>query len=390
MKNWFGLLIREFKLFASNSVILAIFIGAPLLYGLLLGAVYKKGKVNHLPVLVVDLDTTPMSQTIIEMIDDNEVTDGHIVFSQQNLKEQIISQDYGAIITIPERFEADILQKRHPEIQVEINTGNILTANYSAKAIQIILGTLNAGMEIEGIKKQGIPEVTAKEQYEMFGVNYVRFFNSSANYMTFLWPGVLGTIIQQVFMLALALSFAREFEEKTFHTEFMPKAKNIWNAMLLKSLPFWIMGIGIIFLLRLMFPLFRVPLVVNGPAILSLLSIFVVSVTFLGVLFSIAIPNQLKATEFLMVVATPSFILSGFTWPLSQMPPFIVALADIIPLTHFLEALRKVMLYQAEVSDIQSELKSLMILSLCFILLSFILLKIKMYRHKKKLKTASS
>ena len=390
MKNWFGLLIREFKLFASNSVILAIFIGAPLLYGLLLGAVYKKGKVNHLPVLVVDLDGTPMSQTIIEMIDDNEVIDGHIVFSQQNLKEQIISQDYGAIITIPERFEANILQKRHPEIQVEINTGNILTANYSAKAIQIILGTLNAGMEIEGIKKQGIPEVTAKEQYEMFGVNYVRFFNSSANYMTFLWPGVLGTIIQQVFMLALALSFAREFEEKTFHTEFMPKAKNIWNAMLLKSLPFWIMGIGIIFLLRLMFPLFRVPLVVDGPAILSLLFIFVVSVTFLGILFSIAIPNQLKATEFLMVVATPSFILSGFTWPLSQMPPFIVALADIIPLTHFLEALRKVMLYQAEISDIQSELKSLTILSLSFILLSFILLKIKMYRHKKKLKTASS
>ncbi|MDT0554221.1 ABC transporter permease [Urechidicola vernalis] len=386
MKNWFYLLKREFKLFASNSVILAIFIGAPLLYGLLLGAVYKKGKVNHLPVLVIDLDATPMSNTIIEMIDDNEVIDGVIAYNQENLKSQIINNDYAAIITIPDRFEAQILQKRHPEIQVEINTANILTANYSAKAIQIILGTLNAGMEIEGIKKQGIPEVTAKEQYEMFGVNYARFFNSSANYMTFLWPGVLGTIIQQVFMLALALSFAREFEERTFHTEFMPKAKNLWNAMLLKSLPFWIMGVGIIFLLRMMFPLFQVPLEVDGFAMLSLLAIFVISVTFLGILFSIAIPNQLKATEFLMVIATPSFILSGFTWPLSQMPSFIVALADIIPLTHFLKALRKVMLYQAEISDIQSEINGLIILSVIFILLSYGLLKLKRYRFKKKSK----
>lgn len=390
MKNWFGLLKREFLLFSSNSVILAIFIGAPLLYGLLLGAVYKKGKVNHLPVLVIDLDDSPMSQTVIEMIEDNEVIDGIILHSQEGLKSQIMHNEISAIVTIPERFEANILQKRHPEIQVEINTANILTANYAAKALQIVLGTLNAGMEIEGIKKQGIPEATAKEQYEMFGVNYARFYNSSANYMTFLWPGVLGTIIQQVFMLALALSFAREFEEKTFYSEFMPRAKNVWNAMLLKSLPFWIMGVGIVALLGLMFPMFRVPLEVDTPAMLVLLSVFIVSVTFLGIVFSIAIPSQLKATEFLMVVATPSFILSGFTWPLSQMPSFIVALSDIIPLTHFLEALRKVMLYQAELGDIQEEIRALVILSLAFILLSFILLKFKGYKHRKRISNVAS
>jgi ABC-2 type transport system permease protein len=55
--------------------------------------------------------------------------------------------------------------------------------------------------------------------------------------------------------------------------------------------------------------------------------VFVISVSFIGVLVSILVPNQLKATEILMVIATPSFILSGFTWPLSQMPVWVQAIS---------------------------------------------------------------
>jgi len=384
MKNWISLLKREFSLFSSNSVVIAIFIGAPLLYGLLLGAVYEKGKVNHLPILVIDLDNTPLSHKVLDMIDDSEVVDAILLQNQNDLKAKVVSQEYSAILTIPERFEAEVIQKRHPEIGVDVNTANILTANYAAKAIQQILGTLNAGIEIEALKKRGIPAVTAKTQYEAFGVNYARFFNASANYMSFLWPGVLGIIIQQVFLLAMALSFAREFEEKTFFTEFMPRAKNCWNAMFIKALPFWIMGVGILFALRLMFPLFEVPFNVNGLAMLTLVTTFVVSVTFLGILVSIAIPSQLKATEILMVVATPSFIISGFTWPLSQMPSYVVSLANTIPSTHFLIGMRKSLMYEATLSEIWPEIKGLLILTLVFALLSYILLKLKIYFHKKQ------
>lgn len=383
MKNWISLLKREFSLFRSNSVVIAIFIGAPLLYGILLGAVYKKGKVNHLPVLVIDLDKSPISQKVIDMIDDSEVIDAVLLQHQNDLKAKIIENEYSAIITIPERFEAEIIQKRHPEIGVDINTANILTANYAAKAIQQILGTLNAGIEIEALKKTGVPFVTAQTQYEAFGVNYARFFNTSANYMSFLWPGVLGIIIQQVFLLALALSFAREFEEKTFFTEFMPRAKNEWNAMFLKALPFWIIGIFILLFLRVLFPMFGVPFNVDIIAMLSLVTSFIASVTFLGILVSIAIPNQLKATEVLMVVATPSFIISGFTWPLSQMPGYIVSLANTIPSTHFLIGMRKALMYQANAQEIWPEIKSLLILTIIFALLSYLILKIKMHKFRK-------
>ncbi len=375
MNNFIDLLKREFRLFASNSVVVAIFIGAPLLYGLLLGAVYSKGKVNNLPILVIDMDDSPMSHTAIQMLDDSEVLAVSVEHDKQDLMQAVIDKNYEAIVTIPYRFEADIIQKRHPEIQVEVNTANILPANYGAKAIQVALGTLNAGIEIQSLTKTGMPAVTAKDSYEAFGVNYARFFNKSANYMTFLWPGVLGVIIQQVFMLAMALSFAREQEDKTFATEFYPRVRNPWYAMFIKSLPFWLMGLGVLAALWAMFPLFKVPLQVHGLGMIALLTGLIFSVTMMGISVSLAIPSQLKATEVLMVIATPSFILSGFTWPLSQMPDWVVGLANTIPLTHFLEGLRKLMFYGADFVDILPELKGLAYITLFFALVNVVLFK---------------
>lgn len=375
MNNFIDLLKREFRLFASNSVVVAIFIGAPLLYGLLLGAVYSKGKVDNLPILVIDMDDSPMSHTAIQMLDDSEVLAVSVEHDKQDLMQAVIDKNYEAIVTIPYRFEADIIQKRHPEIQVEVNTANILPANYGAKAIQVALGTLNAGIEIQSLTKTGMPAVTAKDSYEAFGVNYARFFNKSANYMTFLWPGVLGVIIQQVFMLAMALSFAREQEDKTYATEFYPRVRNPWYAMFIKSLPFWLMGLGVLAALWAMFPLFKVPLQVHGLGMIALLAGLIFSVTMMGISVSLAIPSQLKATEVLMVIATPSFILSGFTWPLSQMPDWVVGLANTIPLTHFLEGLRKLMFYGADFVDILPELKGLAYITLFFALVNVVLFK---------------
>jgi ABC-2 type transport system permease protein len=68
----------------------------------------------------------------------------------------------------------------------------------------------------------------------------------------------------------------------------------------------------------------------------------VLAASALGILVSAALPNQLKATEVLMVVATPAFVLSGFTYPLSQMPEAIQKVAQCLPLTPFLEIYRVV------------------------------------------------
>lgn len=381
MKLFWKLMRREFAQFGANRVAFLIFIGAPVLYGLLTGAVYNKATVNDLPIIVVDLDNTPLSNRLIDALDDNQYLKvGKTMWGAQALEPLMRDEQYQAVVTIPDRFEADVQQRRHPEVNVDINASNMLTANYAATGVQTVFGVLNAGVEIEALKKKGVPSSTAEEQFESFRVTMARHYNSSSNYLLFLWPGMLGTIMQQVFLLALALSFAKEFEDNTFRN-LVRYSKSTWYLLFVKSLPYWLMGLLLWMpLLTALFAVFHIPPVHDPVALWVLSALFIFSVTFMGIAASLLFKTQLKATEVLMIIATPSFIISGQTWPLSQMPEWVQYLASVIPLTHFLEAFRKLMMFDADIVDIVMEIKWLVALSVASVVMAFGALKYKIAR----------
>lgn len=377
MKVFFKLLQREFKLFWGNKVLVLLFIGAPLFYGILLGYVYGKGKVTQLPIVVVDEDHSAMSQKAIEMMEDNEVLNIVLLKSDRsNLTELSIKEDAACIVLIPKNFEKDILTKRYPEVTTIVNTSNVLTANYASSALQLVFGTLKVGTQLEGMRKQGVPENLLMGQYEPFKTTFIKKNNRSTNYMYFLWPGVLATVLQQVLLLGLALSFASEFENNTFKN-LVAQTKNTFSLIMVKVLPYIIMSFGIWLMYGLFTIWFKIPFTENLGALTLIAGVLVTSVSFMGILVSILLPNQLKSTEVLMVIATPSFILSGFTWPLSQMPIWIQYLADVIPLTHFLQAFRILIVENGPVHLTYPYILNMLIIAVMAFILSFIALKIK-------------
>lgn len=383
MRRYIELVKREFKLFWNNSVLRMLFIGAPLAYGILFGFVYEKGKVTDLPIVVVDEDNSPMSHRLIEMLEDNEtVKIAAIVPANVDLHSLSVKYDAASVIVIPDRFEADIFYKRYPEIPVYVNTDNILTANFSSKAIQIVTGTLKAGIEIESLRKTGVPEALASTQYEPFQVTYIKNYNTSGNYMYFLWPGMLATIFQQVLFLALAITFAAELENGTF-SELVKKSRTSLMAIAAKCTPYFIMSFIIWIGYAIMHLYFKVPLGYNLGWITLIAGLLVFSVSMIGILVSILIPNQLKATEILMVIATPSFVLSGFTWPLSQMPVWIQYLAQAIPLTHFLEAYRIATIQNGGFDALINPIAKMFILGLITGVIAWICIEVKFRKAKK-------
>ncbi|MEG1237136.1 MAG: ABC transporter permease [Flavobacterium sp.] len=334
------MLKREFQLFWKNKVLRILFIGAPILYGVLLGYVYGKGKVTDLPIIVVDQDRSELSSKAVQMFEDNEVLSiASILYDQNNLSKIAIEKEATCVVIIPKDFEKMTLTKKYPEITTIVNTSNVLTANYASTAIQVCLGTLKAGVQIETLRKQGVPENLLMSQYEPFKTTFIKKYNRSTNYMYFLWPGVLATVLQQVLLLGLALSFASEFENGTFK-DLVKRCPSVFKMLAVKIIPYLIMNFGVWLIYWLFTFWFRLPFYENLLPLTFIAGIFVLSVSFIGILVSVVVPNQLKATEILMVIATPSFILSGFTWPLSQMPQAVQAIANVIPLTHFLKAFR--------------------------------------------------
>jgi len=390
MKDFLKLLRIEFKRIFSNSVLLAIFIGAPIFYGVLFGYVYKQAKVINLPIVIIDEDHSPMSDKIIEAFEDNEallVCD--IRYTAGNILNEMPIKQFDAVITLPTNFEADILQKRHPEIRVDLNMANILNANTASKNIQAVLMTLNAGIEIEGLKKSGLHPTQAATSYESFKINFNKLYNSSGNYINFMLPGLLIAIMQQIIFLAMALVFARDFEDGHFGV-LVKKSKSSLYHIALKSTPFIIMIPIMWFFISLLFDYFRINADIYNLPMLLLATTLTLASMCIGMLFSIAIPSQLKATELLMVISTPAFILSGFTWPTLAFPDAIANVATYIPSTQFLSGFRKIAFYGGDVSSIKSEINTLLLICCVSFVVLVLLLQFKIYLFSKKRKANDS
>ncbi|MDT0293560.1 ABC transporter permease [Mesonia ostreae] len=382
MKKFIHLINREFRLFFSNNVLRLLFIGAPILYGVLIGAVYQKGKITDLPIIVVDQDQGPMSVKFIDMLEETESIEVAAVLPSLNDAEnKAIDEEATVIVNLPNGFTSGIQQNRLPEITIFVDASNTLTSNTALMAVNGVAMTMKAGIQIESQMKKGVPEYIAAQNYEPFKTTIIKQSIRSGNYLYFMLPGVLLTVFQQVLLLGLALTFAAEYENGTFK-ELVRKMPNPFGMLAVKIIPYMIMSIGILLLYYGFSKYYN--MIIGGAFWAFSLStfVFILAVCGIGVLVSIVLPNQLKATEVLMVVATPSFILSGFTWPLSQMPAWVQFIAELIPLTHYLKTFRLLYLNHAEISHIYGPVIAMAIIAVVCLSLSAVILYFKIRKTK--------
>lgn len=380
-----GIIRREFRSFFHTPIAIAILFGGPLFFGILIGLVYDNAKPVDLPIVIVDKDGTPMSGDIIDALDDNQyIKVWKITGSEFEAREYLRTEQAEGIVTIPANFEADINQKRCPEIQIDLNTVNILTSNYINTGVLKTLGVINAGIEIKTLEKTGMPTEIAAKQFQSFSVNTDRFYNPESNYLRFLWPGITGGILQQIFLLVIAIIFSKEFEKRIFG-QLLTYSKSTSVILLGKTLPYLFVMLTIwLGMLYIMYPCFKIEIVGEFGTMLLFSTIFIFSLLAMGIMVSLIFPTMLLSTEILMVVATPSFIISGYTWPISQMPVIIQGFANLFPLTHFLSGFRKIAFLGNGLQDVWHEIAMMLIMTVLYGSISWTALWFRIKREKRK------
>lgn len=387
MKQFLYLIKREFKLFLKNETLRNVFLLAPLAYALIIGFTYQQGKTENLPVIVINHDLSPLSFQVVEMLQDNkniEILEYQL--EPASIKNEVIKTEAAAVVVIPERFEAHMLQKKYPEINVYVNTSNILTANFASKAIQLVLATFSAGAEIKSIQRKGMNAEIAKMNYEPFKTNYITLFNTSSNYLIFMWPAMMAVVLQQVILLAMAISFSEEFKRDSFIQDFTGKYQYTALVMVIKNLPIWTFSLVNLLVFYGIGKFFMIPMPQNLLYFAITTVLFIVACGNLGVMVSILLPDALKITQILMVIASPAFLISGYTWPRSAMPVFVQAITDIIPLTPYLEAMKILFIQNGESVLTHRYIIHLLILGWVYFLIGWLALKIKIFRLVRALK----
>lgn len=181
-------------------------------------------------------------------------------------------------------------------------------------------------------------------------------FNPTNQSAWFLVPGLVALILSMVTVMLTSLTIAREWERGSMEQLFATPVGR-FEIILGKLLPY--LGVGVLQLLLVLLAsryVFHVPLR-GGLLLLSLLSLlFLIGMLGQGLLLSITTKSQMLSTQAsIMTTMLPSMLLSGFMYPIENMPRLLQVISAVIPARYFIGALRGILLKGNGIAELWPE-----------------------------------
>ena len=387
LRRIFGIVQKELIHINRDFIMFSICFIAPLLLMMLVGFLYIEQKVVHVPVVVYDQDQTALSRKVIRAFGDSERFQiREAVQSYRDLENELTTERSYVGIVIPRDFEKNIKAGHATEVGLMINGANMIITNTAVTYGNQIVQTISAGVNIQLMEgKWSIARRSAYQAATAVSFRYRIWFNPANSYLVFMLPGLIGVIIQQVALLGIALSFAKERETGTWRLLAMSKLRSfeVFCGKYATYLVIFLLDTVVLYWLGLSY--FGLPLRGSLGLLAGCAALFVVGILGLGILISALTKTAAQAIEFSMLLAVPSFLVSGFTWPYFSMPPGIRIISRILPLTYFLEASRSVMIMGNGLAVVGPQLFQLSLFAIVCLPAAYLLVDRRMKRETGKI-----
>jgi ABC-2 type transport system permease protein len=327
---------KEFIQIARDPRSLLLAISIPVLLLFLFGYALTLD-VDHIPTVIYDLDRTPRSR---------DLTD-HFLRSKY-FQLQSVAPDYAHLqekldrgqalmgLVIPANFSRDLELNREATIQVlmdgtDANTATIalgyasaITLLYSQEILQQKMNQLGAGRISPPIE----PRIRI-------------WFNPDLESKNFIVPGLIAVIMAILAAILTSGTISGEWERGTMEQLISTPIRKE-ELILGKLIPYFVIGmIDLSLSVAMGRFLFGVPLRGNGLLLFSLAGLFLLGAICQGVVVSIVTKNQLLSSQISIILSyLPTFILSGFIYPIANMPRLIQFITYIVPGRYFVAILK--------------------------------------------------
>jgi ABC-2 type transport system permease protein len=332
--------------------------------------------VKHILTAVRDLDKSVESRELVARFGSSKYFD--IISYPQTPKEVetlIKKGDVILSIEIPSDFARKLKKGDTATVQVILDGTESNTAMIALGYLSQILSEYSTTLMIKRLNREGMVG------FEEAGVELEHriWFNPNAESRLFYVPGVIASIAFLLPIILTAQAIVREREIGTLE-QIMVTPIRSWELMLGKTLPFALIGLLDAIMIALIGVFwFEVPLRGN-PFILLLGNIlFLMSSVGIGLFISTISSTQQQAQISTFFFMMPAFILSGFAFPLENMPEWLQTITYANPLRYFLIVIRGVFLKGNGLDILWMEMVALAVLGGLTILLSSL-------RFQKRLK----
>jgi ABC-2 type transport system permease protein len=240
------------------------------------------------------------------------------------------------ILVIPAGFERDIKRGETADLQILTDGADANTANLSMGYADMIISAVNQKLIVESTGQKVKPPIDLKVRF---------WYNPDLRSQSFIIPGLIALIMAVVSALLTSLTVAREWERGTMEQIITTPVTSLELAIG-KLFPYFVIAmIDVIIAAAVGTIIYNVPFRGNLFVLLSFSSIFLVAVLGLGFLISVVTKSQQLAYQFALLVSfLPTFLFSGFLFPISSMPKFLQYVTLLIPGRYFVSIARSLFL----------------------------------------------
>lgn len=330
--------------------------------------------IDLIPTAVVDHDNSRKSRELIATIEASGYFD--VLYYPAHPDSLIELVDRGKIwcgLVIPPDFQATVKTGQTADVQAIIDGSNSNTAGIVASYLGKIIADYSVQINHEmtatlARQAQGGDSVAVKTP--MINSETRAWFNPNLSSRIYNVPAVLVMIMLVITMILTSMAVVKEKELGTIEQISVTPIKSV-ELMMGKTLPFIVIGtIDILVVTTIAIFWFEIPFM--GSIWFLLLCSFTFMLTTLGtgLLISTFSSTQQQAmmTTFLFIM--PFVILSGFAFPISNMPREIQYFTFINPVRHFVEITRAIFLKGSGFVELKTQFLALLIIGITVLSLS--------------------
>ena len=308
--------------------------------------------VDHAKIAWMDMDRTPESRALLARFEGSGRFD--VVATPQNEEQAQSVLDRGqahAVVRVLPGFARDLARGRATEVQVLLDGTNSNTASLvSAYASGVIAGFANDVMTGQTKNDQTIkvsirgPGLARSAMLTPAAAGSRVWFNPDLRSRNYFVPGVIANILFMVTLMLTSQAIIREKEIGTMEQLMVTPIRPI-ELMLGKTLPFALVGLmNMMIITTGALLIFHVPFRGNFFLLLFCALLFLMTSLGAGLFLSTVSQTQQQANMGSFFFTTPAFMLSGFMFPIRNMPVAVQYLSYLNPLRYFMEIVRGVFL----------------------------------------------
>ena len=333
---------KEFLEIWRDTRSLAFVLVMPVLMLLLYGYGISSD-VKRVPLAVYDLDGQPPARELVRRFTSTEYfVEAVRVASLRELRQAIDRGDARVGLMIPEDFSRNLGANRPAPIQFVVDGSDSNTASIAIGNI----ASISRGTELAPRDLRPQVFITPKAENPVpIELRTWVWYNPELKSSNFLVPGLTAVILMMLAAILTSLTVAREWERGTMEG-LIASPLRPYELMVGKILPYVVIGLVDVALILLLGVLwFRVPL--RGSLLLLMLSSTIFLLGGLGIgLFISAATKSVQVAFQLSILATmlPALLLSGFFYPIENMPAALRAITYLIPARYFLVVIRGIFL----------------------------------------------